>query len=105
MDLRWDSFLTELVRSAHGEKLPLALQTKMVADLSIQLQQKVHDLVLAQLKTDFERLQYQNLIMGDPTGKDMKTFLEQHLPNAAKHLEQCLNEFRNDYLRLCRVQK
>lgn len=105
MDKRWQAFLHELVRTAHGQNLPTALEDKMLADLSIQLLEKIHTLVVALLKNPADRLHYENMVAGNTaTQADMKQFLTQRIPDIEQQFEGCLTEFRDDYLRICRKQ-
>lgn len=102
MDQRWESFLQGIVREAHGSSLPPALEEKMVADLSIQLHDQLHQLVFSLLPGEAQQLQYENLIMGNQASPlVLQEFLHPLIPNLDKHFEECLSNFRQDYLRIC----
>lgn len=105
MDKRVQGFLHTIVKTAHGSALPKSIEDKMVSDLNIQLEGKLHDLVLAELKDDWTKLQYQSLIMDTPSPLTFKEFLQQHIPDVDKKFTECMEKFRDEYLKVCQVAK
>lgn len=108
MDKRWHTFLHDIIRAAYstdGQTLPAALEEKMIADLSIQLEDKINDLILSLLPDETDCVAYQNLVMQEASGQAIRSFLETRIPAIEHHMQRCLQEFRNDYLRLCQPVK
>jgi len=104
MDKRLESFLQNLVRQVHGDTLPSALAEKMVADLNIQLQQKLHEVTLAALPTETDRLEYQNLVMGEVSANTLEQFLRERVDDLNTKLSTCVANFQQDYIKVCQNQ-
>ncbi|EKD75997.1 MAG: hypothetical protein ACD_43C00262G0004 [uncultured bacterium] len=104
MDKRLEAFLQKLVRQVHGEKLPVALEQKMVMDLNLQLQQKLHEVSLAALSNEVDRIEYQNLVLGEVSADTLGKFLHDRVPDLNSKLSACVTDFQNDYIKVCQSQ-
>lgn len=104
MDKRLEYFLKDLVHQVHGSELPTALEEKMVADLNIQLQQRLHEVTLAGLSSDFDRIAYQNKVVGQVTPDELSVFLRERVPDLDSRLSACVATFQQDYIRVCQSQ-
>lgn len=104
MDKRLESFLQSLVRQVHGDTLPRTLEEKMMLDLDIHLQQKLHEVSLAALPTEPDRIEYQNLVLGEVSADRLSKFLHERVPNINSKLAACVSEFQQDYIKICQSQ-
>lgn len=102
MDKRLEYFLKDLVHQVHGDALPTALEEKMMADLNIQLQQRLHEATLEALPSDLDRIEYQNKVIGQVTPDDLSPFLRERIPDLDSRLSACVATFQQDYIRICR---
>lgn len=102
MDKRLEYFLKDLIHHVHGDELPSTLEEKMMADLNIQLQQRLHEATLEALPSDEDRIVYQNKVMGQATPDDLSPFLRERIPDLDRRLSTCVATFQQDYLRICR---
>lgn len=101
MDKRLESFLQNLVHQVHGDTLPAALAEKMMLDLNMQLQQKLHQVTLEALASETDRIEYQNLVLGEASADTLSTFLRDRVPNLNTILATCVSDFQQHYIKIC----
>ena len=101
MDKRLESFLQNLVRQVHGESLSSAIAEKMVVDLNMQLQQKLHQVTVGALASETHRIEYQNLVLGEASADTLSIFLRDRVPNLNNLLATCVADFQQQYIKIC----
>lgn len=103
MDSQTHTLLQELVHQAHAVQLPQPLADKMVADLEIQLEQELNDLVFQQL-SEVDQISYQNLLLNQSDQASMQTFLLSRIPDIQTQLAKCIADFQQTYITICQSE-
>lgn len=101
MDPRLHIYLQHLLETAHHVKdvssIPAPLAEKMLADLHIQLEQRLSTALIDELPVA-DQTAFVALAATDPTQAKMLEFLNAKVPNAAKVVQATLKKFEQDYI-------
>lgn len=100
MDLHLHAYLQHLLETAHHTKvsdMPAPLAEKMLADLRIQLEQRLTTNLLDQL-SEADQQAYGNLIETDPNQSAVLEFLNSKISNATQIVQTTLQTFEQEYI-------
>ena len=105
MDIRLHTYLQHLLETAHqvgsntGKTMPAALAEKMLADLQIQLEQRLTTALVDKLSpTDLQS--YAELVARDPAAEEVSVFLNSHIQGAEGIVANTLQQFEQDYIQV-----
>ena len=103
MDLRLHAYLHHLLATAHHLELndtsvPQPIIEKMLADLRIQLEERLMAALLDKLSRE-EQVAYAKLMQKpDLTQTEVVDFLNAKIPGAAELVQHTLEQFSQDYI-------
>ena len=97
MDPRLTPFLQRLVRSAHAMALTPELEDKMVFDLHLMLEQRMHESFVIALP-DHHRDHYIRMFEGHSPLAEAVSFVQEHIHDIDAHVQDVLRDFEHEYL-------
>ena len=104
MDLRLHAYLQTILERAHhitasasNSALPESLKEKMIADLRIQLEQRLMAELLDKLSAADQQA-YAELIETDPNQQDVVAFLNNKITGAEQIVQTTMQQFEADYI-------
>ncbi|EKD78438.1 MAG: hypothetical protein ACD_41C00348G0021 [uncultured bacterium] len=100
MNKQLDQFLGELLQQAHPTALPKPLLDKMKADLTLQLDQRLHDAILLALP-EADQVAYQQHILQGTATPELTSWLTERIPDFSELTQYVCGELVRDYLAVC----
>lgn len=103
MDIRLHAYLQTVLEKAHqitarsGHSIPEPLKEKMIADLRIQLEQRLMTALLDKL-TPADQQTYAELIESDPNQSEVVAFLNTKITGAETIVQATMQQFEKDYI-------
>lgn len=105
MDPRLHTYLQHLLETAHqvgsntGKTMPAPLAEKMLADLQIQLEQRLTTALVDQL-SPADLQSYAELVARTPAAEEVSAFFNSHIQGADSIVANTLQQFEQDYIQV-----